>query len=805
MKWFFLSPFALNVLSVSIILIFMINLLNRNKTKTLATKHLLFFLIGVTVVFLAFIIIFSSLNHNYSLTAWWILHLVVFSIVSVLQFVYHFHKNIHPRESKIVFYISLLAAILVYAYYFHKTLFLTPEFNFEGNLFLLYNTPEVGIVIGIQVIWISILLFRKAAAFSGVEKLDLKKMGIRRFSFKGLYLTLQHLPAVIYNIVTTRNKMARATRNIGYIFLSPLVLVGAIVLAYIELLSWEIVAHILGTGCTVAAFVFVLLYINHSSEPSTFHIKLVGISLGTVLIFLGLVANVALVIKDNAYDRLCLTEVRQCKNAVKANDFSNLSENILYIVAYPRKGKVSAKDYRNIYTSKDDLINLLSFEEKIGSISINDRNSLKSWSELERAYRRIDELDPRQYFIHFDFLLEDSIYEVGFSYLDYRQTMHDTCVTLVLIMLASTLFIVIVFPVFFKETLFKPLSELLSGVRKVNDGNLDVDVAVKVQDEIGFLALSFNKMVRSVSHSKTELKDALDYQVQLTDAYTCFVPKQFLRFLNKESIIDIKLGDYIQTEMTIMFSDIRSFTSLSEQMSPYENFEFINSYLSTVGPAVRKNNGFIDKYLGDGIMALFPENPEDAVKATIDMQLAMKRYNNLRMKRGEKPIKFGVGIHTGQMMLGTIGEEKRMEGTVISDAVNLAARMEDLTKLYGTLIIVSSDTLNHLENPSDYNYRFLDRVMVKGKKQWVDIFEVFDCDESITIERKITTKKDFEDGIAFYQKKNIPAARKCFNRVLNIHPDDQAATLYLHRCEHFDKYGIPADWDGITTLNRKKH
>jgi len=803
MNWFYISPFALNVLSVSIILVFMINFLSRNTAKTLATKYLIFFLIGVTAVFFAFIIIFSSLNPAHSIKAWWILHLVVFSIVSVLQFAYYFHKNIYPREAKIVFYISLISAILVYPYYIYRTLVLTPEFAFEGNLFLFFNTPEVGIVIGIQILWMMVLLFRKAAVFAGVETLNFKRSGIRWWSLKGIWVVFQYFVDAVYQICTTRDKYARATRNIGYIFFSPIVLVSTIVMAYMELLSWEIVAHILGTGFTVAAFVFVLLYINHSSEPSTFQIKLVGISLGTVLIFLGLVSNIAILVKESAYDRLCLSEVRQCKNAVKANDFSNLSGNILYIASVEKNETQHVKNYKTLYTSNDNLINLFSFEEKIGTFSKSSNGTGSSWIELKRGYRQMAPLDPRQYYIHFDFILKNMIYEVGFSYIDYRQSIHETCAILIVIMLASALFIVIVFPVFFRESLFHPLSELLSGVKKVNAGDLEVNVAVKVQDEIGFLAFSFNKMVSSVRNSKTKLKNALDYQVQLTEAYTCFVPKQFLRFLNKESVIDIKLGDYIQTEMTIMFSDIRSFTSLSEKMSPHENFEFINSYLSTVGPAVRKHNGFIDKYLGDGIMALFPGNPEDAVKATIDMQLAMKRYNNIRMKHGEKTVRFGVGIHTGQMMLGTIGEKKRMEGTVISDAVNLAARMEALTKLYGASIIISRNTLTKLENPSDYNYRFLDRVMVKGKKEWVDVFEIFDCDESIQIERKINTKKDFENGIKLYQKPDLSSAHACFKRILKINPDDPTARLYLRRCEHFEKYGVPADWSGITCLDEK--
>ncbi|MCZ0900792.1 adenylate/guanylate cyclase domain-containing response regulator, partial [Microcoleus sp. HI-ES] len=180
-------------------------------------------------------------------------------------------------------------------------------------------------------------------------------------------------------------------------------------------------------------------------------------------------------------------------------------------------------------------------------------------------------------------------------------------------------------------------------------------------------ALRAFRSLNQIESSKSELE-------KIAAASARFVPREFLKFLKRESIVDARLGDSVQAEMTIMFADIRSFTSLSESMSPRENFEFLNSYLSRVGPVIREYNGFIDKYIGDGIMALFPNRAEDAVQAAIEMQHQVKIYNRHRQNSGYQPISIGIGLHTGTLMLGTIGEAERMESTVISDAVNLASR-----------------------------------------------------------------------------------------------------------------------------------
>ncbi len=286
-------------------------------------------------------------------------------------------------------------------------------------------------------------------------------------------------------------------------------------------------------------------------------------------------------------------------------------------------------------------------------------------------------------------------------------------------------------------------------------------------------------------------------------AYSRFVPYEFLRFLDKESIEDVNLGDQVQREMTILFLDIRSFTTLSEGMSPQENFNFLNSYLKRVSPIIRKHNGFIDKYIGDAVMALFPDNVEDALQAAVDIQREVASYNEYRQTIGYQPIRVGIGLHTGTLMLGTIGEEKRMESTVISDAVNLASRLEGLTKLYGVSIVTSEYSLFSIENPTEYRFRFLDRVQVKGKSEPISVFEILDGNAPEVIELKTQTLSDFENGLLHYHNQEFSMAKTYFEQVLVLNSEDKAAQLYLKRATHFMEYGVPPGWEGVAALTEK--
>jgi len=196
-----------------------------------------------------------------------------------------------------------------------------------------------------------------------------------------------------------------------------------------------------------------------------------------------------------------------------------------------------------------------------------------------------------------------------------------------------------------------------------------------------------------VGHMAIALENAHLYGQQRATltAAARFVPSEFLDALGITTIQEVNLGDAVRIRMTVLFADIRRFTSLSEKLSVDDTFGFLNDYLNAVTPAIRQHNGFIDKYIGDAIMALYPGDPNDAVRSALAIQEALTEYNEHRSVNGEAPVHVGIGIHTGDVMLGTVGAQDRLDTTVIGDTVNIAARLEELTKRSDTSIIISEE------------------------------------------------------------------------------------------------------------------
>ncbi len=286
--------------------------------------------------------------------------------------------------------------------------------------------------------------------------------------------------------------------------------------------------------------------------------------------------------------------------------------------------------------------------------------------------------------------------------------------------------------------------------------------------------------------SKSELLTRIKVHIQLyniNQAYGRFVPHEFLQLLSKNSVLDVELGDHVEQEMTVLFTDIRGFTSLSEKMTPKDNFRFINGYLSRMEPMISTYHGFIDKYIGDAIMALFPTSADDAVQGAIAMLNTLSDYNEGRKRAKYEPIAIGIGLNTGPLMLGTVGGQNRMDGTVIADAVNLASRVEGLTKVYGAALLITEQTYLRLQDRSHYLIRIIDRVKVKGKSQPVTIYEVFDADTAEQSQLKQQTLQYFEQGVAHFHREEIGTARDYFEQVLAQNPADLAAKVYLERCQ----------------------
>ncbi len=231
-----------------------------------------------------------------------------------------------------------------------------------------------------------------------------------------------------------------------------------------------------------------------------------------------------------------------------------------------------------------------------------------------------------------------------------------------------------------------------------------------------FLSARFSKLFAMVEDYSRELE-------HLNQSLERFIPHEVLGFLSKKSIVEVQLGDFSEEFMSVFFLDIRDFTARSENMTPGENFRFINAFLERFGPLVREHGGFIDKYLGDGFMALFPGRPDNALDAALAMRRGLMEFN-AKLPKGAEPLRFGIGVNSGNLMLGTIGENQRMDSTVISDTVNTASRLEQLTKVHGTDILISDTTVRSLDRPDRYPLEKIGDERIKGKTRNVGVYKL---------------------------------------------------------------------------------
>jgi PAS domain S-box-containing protein len=279
-----------------------------------------------------------------------------------------------------------------------------------------------------------------------------------------------------------------------------------------------------------------------------------------------------------------------------------------------------------------------------------------------------------------------------------------------------------------------------------------------------------------------EIGDLNEVLTQINQAYERFVPRRMLNLLGKDSIIQVNLGDQVEREMTILFADIRGFTSISEQMTPLDVFEFINNYLGQMEPIILAHHGIIDKYIGDAIMAVFP-SANDAVNAALTMLATVTVYNRLLRRARLPPLYIGIGLNTGPVMVGTIGGFNRMDGTVLADAVNTASRVEGLTKIYQASLLLTETTYQQLEPALRNHSRVLDIVKVRGKSAAVTIYEIYKTDDSELIVLKEETRTDFEQGFRLYHEGDISQALPLFEQIVKVNSHDKAAQIYLIRCQ----------------------
>jgi adenylate cyclase len=360
-----------------------------------------------------------------------------------------------------------------------------------------------------------------------------------------------------------------------------------------------------------------------------------------------------------------------------------------------------------------------------------------------------------------------------------------------LIVILDILIIVGLVTYLFMRTYRNPIIELAEATEKIRRGKYDVNVQIRSTDELGRLAEAVNETAASLNE-KEIIKDTFG---KMVDPHV----RDYLLSGN------LKLGGE-NRESTILFSDIRGFTSISEKMTPELTVDFLNTYFEEMNECIEKNNGLINKYIGDAVLGIFgtpvplENHAYSAIHAAISMRERLTFLNKDLEKKHMPKIDFGVGIHSGEVVAGNIGSRNRMEFTVIGDNVNIAARLESLTKTYGVPVIITGET-KKLLNDESVNLREIDYVRVKGRLKPIKIYEVFEADTQKRKKQKFDILETFHDALRAYREKKFAHAMKLFEECSKYMPYDKVSKIYIKRCNTL-KLNPPSEkWNGIATIS----
>jgi predicted ATPase/class 3 adenylate cyclase len=293
-------------------------------------------------------------------------------------------------------------------------------------------------------------------------------------------------------------------------------------------------------------------------------------------------------------------------------------------------------------------------------------------------------------------------------------------------------------------------------------------------------------------------------QARLIEAQQRFVPSQFLESLDHKDIASVGLGEYVAKRMTVVFADLRGFTALSERLEPRRIIELLNRYFTAMEAEIRSAGGFIDSFSGDEIMALFDGSADAAVRAGVGMWRALDEFNRRSAALGQPELQIGIGVNTGPVVLGTVGGISRIQCTVIGDTVNLASRIEQLTKTYSTRFLIGEHAFQSLKDPAAFPMRLVDRVAVVGKTAPIDLYEVIDAEAPERRQAKMATAGLMQSAMRKYFDRDFAGAHAEFEAMGRQDPLDPLPKLFAERSARYLQRAHSKKWQGFEKLDLKQ-
>lgn len=441
----------------------------------------------------------------------------------------------------------------------------------------------------------------------------------------------------------------------------------------------------------------------------------------------------------------------------------------------------------------------LSEEDITGLMDLRE-NERQGWQTL--SFQQKDYIAETSLFAPFDWYILIAVEREAF----YGEISNIIYRTLLIFLVSLAVSIILL--ILFSSYLTKPLEKIVDAIRTIITTNdLSTKVNLQYKDETGKLGHYFNIMTGELDKANNQMKRfalqavmAKRKEAKIRNIFQKYVPKNVIdRFYSDpESML---VGE--NRVLAILFSDIRSFTTISEGIPPDELVTSLNKYFEMMVDVITSHQGIVDKYIGDAIMAFFgapvhgSNDALSAVNAGLDMIDALEKFNDWQRSQGYESFLTGIGINYGVVTIGNIGSEKKMDYTVIGDMVNLASRLEGLTKLYKEPLLISESM--HRKVADHIPCRMVDRVRVKGKTQGVRIYSV-----KRQLSPEMKKAWDFhERGVELYYDKNFKDALGYFNKAVKLLKNDHCAQLFADRCEKYILEPPPEDWTGDTVLNRK--
>jgi adenylate cyclase len=351
----------------------------------------------------------------------------------------------------------------------------------------------------------------------------------------------------------------------------------------------------------------------------------------------------------------------------------------------------------------------------------------------------------------------------------------------------AVLAVIIIISSLFSNSIAKPMQQLSEEMSKVRDFELDSDI-----------------VIRSTLSEVANMHDAFEGMRMGLRNFKRYVPSDLVAQLINQDI-EAKIGGE-KRELSIFFSDVANFTSISEKISPEELVQQLRIYFENVSKTILDNKGTIDKYIGDSVMAFWGapvqsnNHAEMACRSAVNIQSILHMIFRKWANTGKDPFYTRIGIHTGEVIVGNMGYEERLNYTVLGDSVNLASRLEGVNKIYGTRIIVSQSTWEQCGDL--FEFRRLDKISVKGRREGILIYELYS--EKDEIEKPL--RKFFayyEKGLEYYFHRNFREALKYFNTVLKYRHTDGPSKIMRERCQRYIANAPPDDWDGSSVLTEK--